>query len=1103
VAEARSAHEQTALQDRLRQAASDGARPGLIPRRAPGQPTPLSFAQWRLWFFDQLQPRSSLYNLSFAARLRFALDLNVFARALRTVVDRHEVLRTVFGAERGEPVQIVLDHAEIPISACDLRQLPLARRTQELERISARFQDEPFDLTRGPLLRVLIGWLGPGDYLLVIGAHHIVADGWSLGVLARELEASYHALARGREPQLPELEIQYGDFAAWQRGRLDGDLLARELGHWRERLADLPVVELPSDRPRPPVQLHRGADLTFEVPAELVERLGQVGRARGATLFMVLLAAFDVTLSRWAGQDDLAVGTPIANRTRSETENLIGFFVNTLVLRVDLGGAPTFLELLDRVRATALDAYAHQDLPFEKLVEELRPQRDLSRNPLVQVLFQLFEATTGQGAAALQGDTALPSRSSLFDLRVDLAPGRRGLAGRVEYDVDLFDRDTMARLADRYLRLLEQIVHDPSRPIDQLELLTANEHRLLAEWNATATPAPSRCVHELVSTHAELTPDAIAVVDADGEHRYGELEADADTLARRLIELGVAPGDVVGICLPRGALMVTALLAVSKAGAAFLSLDADLPPARLELMTEDSGSVLVLTTSELRRCVPASVRSLELDAADALVGGVVGLPVVGVSGVAWVVYTSGSSGLPKGVLGSHLGLANRVGWSLRVAPFAAGEVALWKTRLGFVDAIAEIFAPLAAGVPLVVADEHTVGDPRALARLIVSAGVTRLVAVPSLLAVLVEEAAGELARSRLVQVTSSGEPLAGELARRLRATLPRGCRIVNLYGSTEVAADATCYLVDGEIPDRIPIGRPLDNVCARVLGPHHELLPPGAIGELAIGGAGLSPGYIGHAAATGNERFIDDPLDPTNTLYQTGDLARWRADGQLECLGRADRQLKIRGVRVEPDEIEHVLTRHPNIREAAITTHTGPHGPELNAFLTTHQPPTTPDALRAYLRSHLPDQLIPTHLTILDQLPHLPNGKIDHTTLTQHTPAGAASARYEAPVTEEERVVADVFAELTGSEPVGRADDFFALGGHSLLATRAISRLGDRVRRTIPLRLLFEHPTVAELAAAVATLAAAPGEAPAPIAKLDRTRFRTGVEPPAAGDPDS
>jgi amino acid adenylation domain-containing protein len=441
-----------------------------------------------------------------------------------------------------------------------------------------------------------------------------------------------------------------------------------------------------------------------------------------------------------------------------------------------------------------------------------------------------------------------------------------------------------------------------------------------------------------------------------------------------------------------------------------------------------------------------------------------------VSGVAWVVYTSGSSGLPKGVLGSHLGLANRVGWSLRVAPFAAGEVALWKTRLGFVDAIAEIFAPLAAGVPLVVADEHTLGDPRALARLIVSAGVTRLVAVPSLLAVLVEEAAGELARSGLVQVTSSGEPLAGELARRLRATLPRGCRIVNLYGSTEVAADATCYLVDGEIPDRIPIGRPLDNVCARVLGPHHELLPPGAIGELAIGGAGLSPGYIGHAAATGNERFIDDPLDPTNTLYQTGDLARWRADGQLECLGRADRQLKIRGVRVEPDEIEHVLTRHPNIREAAITTHTGPHGPELNAFLTTHQPPTTPDALRAYLRSHLPDQLIPTHLTILDQLPHLPNGKIDHTTLTQHASNDRSERVATAPRSAAEQLVADTYSEILGVVGIGAFDDFFALGGHSLLATRLASALGRRFTIELPLGMVFQHPVVADLASAVEEL---------------------------------
>ena len=424
-----------------------------------------------------------------------------------------------------------------------------------------------------------------------------------------------------------------------------------------------------------------------------------------------------------------------------------------------------------------------------------------------------------------------------------------------------------------------------------------------------------------------------------------------------------------------------------------------------------------------------------------MVGDVVPVvPAVGLLDVAWVVYTSGSSGLPKGVLGSHGGLVNRLAWGWRVAPFASGEVCCWKTRLGFVDAVAEVFGPLAAGVPLVVADEQVVADPCALARLLVEQGVTRLVAVPSLLQVLVEEAAAELRASRLLQVTSSGEPLSGELVRRLRGVLPAACRIVNLYGSTEVAADATCFVVEGEVAERVPIGRPLDNVRVRVLGGGGELLPPGAVGELYVGGAGLAPGYIGHAAAEGAQRFVSDPLEPGQRLYRSGDLARWRADGQLECLGRVDRQLKIRGVRVEPDEIEQVLVAHPQVREAAVIARAGRDGPQLVAFLAAGDPQPAPDALRAYLRTRLPDQLVPAHLVLLDQLPHLPNGKTDHTTLSHRTDT-THRRRHEEPSTPEERVVAEVFAELTQAGGLGRTDDFFSLGGHSLLATRAVSRL--------------------------------------------------------------
>ena len=1093
MADGLSAREREQIDGRIQRVLARPARPSVITRRLDAQPALLSFPQTRLWFFDQLMPGNPLYNISFTAHLHFTLNVPVFKQALQYLVSRHEVLRTVF-TSGDEPVQVVRPTMAVPISASDLRRLPPERRGAEATRLAVDFQLQPFDLGRGPLLRVMLAWLGPADYLLVVVMHHIISDGWSLGVLARELETAYGAIARGREPALPELEIQYPDFAVWQRNWLSGDVLSGQLAYWREQLAGLKVLELPTDWPRPPVQAHRGSDLAFTIPSPLVERLSRLGREHAATPFMVMLAAFILVLSRWSGQDDIALGAPIANRVRKETEGLLGFFVNTLVLRVDASGDPAFTELLGRVRAAALGAYAHQDLPFEKLVEELKPQRDLSRNPLIQVIFQLFESANNPDAVAIQSDVMLPTKTSLFDIRVDLAPGTRGLAGRIEYDTDLFEWQTIRRLIDRYLNVLDQVAAYPGQPLSFYEMLTAEEHRLLADWNATTEPVPDRCVHELFAERAALVPEGVAVVDGDGRHCYGVVEARSNQLAHHLRSLGVGPGSVVGVCLPRRAVLVEALLGVLKAGAAYVPLEADVPAARLAFMAADSSVAVVLTTRELSGHCPVGPLLVLLD--EQWPSGAPETPVeagVGLSGVAWVLYTSGSTGVPKGVLGSHRGVVNRLWWGWRAAPFGPDEVCCIKTRLGFVDSVWEVFGPLAGGVPSVMADEATVRDPVKLAGVLVAEGVTRLVAVPSLLSVLFEVAGDRLRGSRLRQVISSGEVLSAEVVRRIRSVLP-GCRVLNLYGSTEVAADATWWAVEGEVAGRVPIGRPLDNVRVLVLGPGGEPVPIGAVGELFVGGAGLALGYVGRPELSA-ERFVPDRLSGVagERLYRTGDLARWRPDGVLEFAGRADRQVKVRGVRVEPGEVEEVLASHPDVTEAAVVARPaepGDSGTELAAFIVLTEQAPGADAVRAFLRARLPEQLIPAHLIPLQALPRLPNGKIDRTTLTHNTDTTPRDHQYEAPATREERLIAQVFTDMTGSHQVSRYDDFFALGGHSLLATRAVLRLSDQMSKDIPLRLLFEHPTVAELAQAIDDLPWSPGQEADRILPLDRQDFR-------------
>ena len=1010
-------------------------------------------------------PEAALYVEQVVLDLNGPLEMPALAQAWRRIVDRHTILRTSFHwRDLDRPLQVVHRHATVPVSHSDLRGVPPTRRGSAVRWYLEQDKVRGFRFEHAPLVRIAVLRHGTASHQLVVTLHHILLDGWSLGIVIDEVGRAYRSLVDG-VPCTFEPPRPYHEFVAWLR---DQDLVEAER-FWRDTIGDYegapPLARLGGRTASGP-RAWSYAEHERVVPAEIAGPLRRVARAKRVTLNTAVLGAWGALLGQELGTDDLVIGAVVSGREGAGDgiERVVGLCINTVPVRVRLPADRPVGSWLVDLQAELVDLRRFEYCPLT----DVHGWSGVPRGqPLFESIF-IFENHAPQqveGSARSPAGRAFERTSYPLTVIVGVAPE---LTLRVLYDTSVVDRAAVERLTGRLVELLGRIVRDPEQPICGLAAPDAAQRLQVGRLGTGAErPLPAGSVGELMAAAAARTPDGVALIDGERRLLLGELDSAADAIAHRLLERGMGSGDVVGVCLPPSADAAIALLGVLRAGAAFLALEPSAPPDWKEFALADSGARLVLGNA-----AHAPSTAFDVMLVDDPAGGEGGsLPVVGLSGVAWVVYTSGSSGLPKGVLGSQRGLVNRVVWGWRAQPYVAGEVALWKTRLGFVDAIAELFAPLAAGVPVVVADEALAADPRRLARLIVARGVTRLVAVPSLLSVLVEEAASELAASRLLQVTSSGEPLSGQLARQLRAVLPAGCRLVNLYGSTEVAADATCYQLEHDPGERVPIGRPIDNVHVRILGPNHELLPPGAIGQLYVGGAGLTPGYTGQAAHTHHDRFIDDPLQPGHTLYQTGDLARWRSDGHLDHLGRSDRQLKIRGVRVEPDEIEHVLRHHPHIREAAVINRPTPHGPELTAYLTTTTPQPAPDALRAYLRTRLPDQLIPTHLTILDHLPHLPNGKLDHTTLTNHTPTtDERRIASTAPRSAAEQIVADTFSDVLGVQDVGAFDDFFALGGHSLLATRLASALGRRFGIELPLGAIFQHSTVADLGAAVEEL---------------------------------
>ncbi|MEV6868817.1 amino acid adenylation domain-containing protein, partial [Streptosporangium subroseum] len=1087
-------------------------------------PLPLSFAQQRLWFLAQLEPESSEYNLPMALRLGGRLDPDALRAALDTVLERHEVLRTRLVTVDGQGMQVI-----DPPSGSDLAMVDLGGEPDALTRAEAMVAADalaPFDLAAGPLFRARLIRLGPDDHVLSLSMHHVVSDEWSAGVLRRELAVLYEAFSRGEASPLPPPAVQYGDFAVWQREWLRGDILDAQLAYWRERLAGAPVLELPTDRPRPPIRSSAGATIGFEVPEATVEALRALSRDAGATMFMTLLSAFTVLLGKYAGQDDVVVGTPIANRNRAETEDLIGFFVNTLVLRTDLSGDPTFAELVARVRADALAAYAHQDLPFEQLVEVSQPERDRSRTPLFQAMFDYAQGggtgwESGLGDGFEVSSVRLPRETSLYDLTLVLADdgGDSSLSGVIEYSTDLFDQATVERLIQHLVALLDAVARRPRGHLSEISPLSSEELRhVVTEWNDTVLDVPAAIeaatgvgaaraggVHELVAAQAARRPDDVALMADDGSLSYAELEVRANRLAHHLRDLGVGPEKVVGLCLPRGLNLVVALLAIWKAGGAYLPVDPEYPAERVAFMLADGRVTVVLGSRRQMEGLAGQLpsdgpRLVAIDHPETMADLEARPPTAPVveclpDQLAAVIYTSGSTGRPKGVLVAHASLMSVfAAWASAYVPAGAAYRWLSVTSVSFDVFTGDVVRALCSGGALVLAPTGLQASAPELARTVTELGVNAFEAAPRFVDELVEhvEATGEHLRTlRLVVVTTDVWRSSG--AARARRVLGADVRLLTAFGITETTIDSTysdLATLDPGADRPTPIGGPIANTRVYVLDRFLTPVPVGVPGELFIGGLGVARGYGGRPELTA-ERFVADPFGVDGArLYRSGDRVRWRADGQLEFLGRADQQVKVRGFRIEPGEVEAALLAHPDVVAAIVVAREDGGDERLVAYAVPAAPaaglpPTT--ELRAFLRATLPDYLVPAVFVELASVPLTLSGKVDHDALP--APDGTRpdlGVLFAAPRTATEEVLAGIWAEVLGLDRIGVGDGFFELGGHSLLATQVISRVRVAFEVEVPLAALFDHPTVGELAAVVDR--AMPSGSVAPIVPVGRDR---------------
>ncbi len=1015
---------------------------------------PLSFAQRRMWFLNQLEPESAYYNVPLAMRLTGRLDTDALEKAINEVIRRHEVFRTTFPTVDGDPIQVIHQATSLPLTVEDISGEGEDRAIE----LAAEESAKPFDLTVWPLLRIRLLKLGSEEFVALLTVHHIISDGWSMGVLVREIAALYAAFVEGKTSPLTELPLQYADFAAWQQEWLHGNVLEEQLDYWKKQLSGAPtVLELPTDRPRPAMQKFHGATERFAVPKDVAEQLLALSRQENATLFMTLLAAFNVLLYRYTGQRDILLGTPIANRNRAEIEDLIGFFVNTLVLRAQMEGDETFLSLLRQIRTTTLDAYAHQDLPFEKLVQELQPERDMSRSPLFQVMLILQNAS--RQAFELPGLTLsvfeTKNRTAKFDLIMTLVEGTDGLAGELEYDTDLFDAATIKRMMGHFQTLLKSIAAHPEQRLTEHSLMAAAEQQVLAAWNATNVDYPrDRCLHELFEMQAASMPDAVALISGTERLTYRELNERANRVAHHLRKLGVNTESRVGVLLERSSSLIVALLGVLKSGAAYVPLDPAYPRERLRFMLEDAGAKVLLTQDSLRN---------ELPAHDARV---VCVENIGTESnenperrttpenLAYLIYTSGSTGKPKGTAIEHQSAVTMVQWARDF--FNADQLSgvLTSTSVCFDLSIFEIFVPLASGGKIILA-----ANALELPNLEAASEVTLINTVPSAMAELVHM--GGVPESVRV-VNLAGEPLQKVLVDRIYE-LQTVEEVVNLYGPSEDTTYSTWARIERGDSRAPTIGRPIANTQMHVLDAQQQPVPIGIVGELYISGGGLARGYLDRPELTA-EKFVPNPFasEPGTRMYRTGDLVRYLPDGRLEFTGRADQQVKIRGFRIEAGEIEALLGQQDSVNMTAVMVHSQANGDKRLVAYVSALPGRvlSTEELRRSLKEQLPHYMVPATFVLLDQMPLTPNGKINRRALpAPETPAEPANG-FVAPRNSVEELLSEMWTEVLDVKQVSTDQNFFELGGHSLLATRVTARVREMFGVDLPVRSVFETPTI-------------------------------------------